>query len=49
MSRNWGQIKISALIITGSDFAYHYMDSATWFNRIGRGMGEATLKIINGQ
>ena len=30
---------------TGSDFGYHYMGSAIWFNRIGRAMGEAMLKL----
>jgi alpha-galactosidase len=35
--------------LTGSDFGYHYMGSAIWFNRIGRGMGDATLKIIKAQ
>ncbi len=32
--------------LTGSDFAYHYMGSAIWFNRIGRGMGEAMLGLM---
>jgi len=32
--------------LTGSDFGYHYMGSAIWFNRIGRGMGEAMLKLM---
>ena len=31
---------------TGSDFAYHYLGSAIWFNRIGRAMGEAMLKLM---
>jgi alpha-galactosidase len=31
---------------TGSDFAYHYMGSAIWFNRIGRAMGEAMLDLM---
>jgi alpha-galactosidase len=31
--------------LTGSDFAYHYMGSAIWFNRIGRAMGEAMLEL----
>jgi len=30
---------------TGSDFGYHYMGSAIWFNRIGHAMGEAMLKL----
>lgn len=30
---------------TGSDFGYHYMGSAIWFNRIGRKMGEAMLEL----
>lgn len=34
---------------TGSDFAYHYMGSAIWFNRIGRSMGEAMLELMDGQ
>ena len=32
--------------LTGSDFAYHYMGSAIWFNRIGRTMGDATLELM---
>lgn len=31
---------------TGSDFGYHYMGSAIWFNRIGRAMGEAMLELM---
>ena len=31
---------------TGSDFGYHYMGSAIWFNRIGHGMGEAMLQLM---
>ena len=31
---------------TGSDFGYHYMGSAIWFNRIGRAMGEAMLALL---
>ena len=31
---------------TGSDFGYHYMGSAIWFNRIGRAMGEAMLDLM---
>ncbi len=32
--------------LTGSDFGYHYMGSAIWFNRIGRAMGDATLELM---
>jgi len=32
---------------TGSDFGYHYMGSAIWFNRIGRAMGEAMLELMD--
>lgn len=31
---------------TGSDFGYHYMGSAIWFNRIGRSMGETMLELM---
>lgn len=31
---------------TGSDFGYHYMGSAIWFNRIGKAMGEAMLDLM---
>ncbi|MFO7903525.1 MAG: sialate O-acetylesterase [Pirellulaceae bacterium] len=31
---------------TGSDFGYHYMGSAIWFNRIGRAMGDAMLELM---
>ena len=31
---------------TGSDFGYHYMGSAIWFNRIGRAMGKAMIELI---
>ncbi len=31
---------------TGSDFGYHYMGSAIWFNRIGHAMGDAMLELI---
>ncbi len=31
--------------LTGSDRKYHYLGSAIWFNRIGRGMFEAMLKL----
>jgi len=34
---------------TGSDFGYHYMGSAIWFNRIGRAMGDAMLELIDAQ
>ena len=30
---------------TGSDFAYHYLGSAIWFNRMGRAFGEAMLAL----
>jgi len=33
---------------TGSDFGYHYMGSAIWFNRIGKAMGEAMLDLVTG-
>jgi alpha-galactosidase len=32
---------------TGSDFAYHYMGSAIWFNRIGHAMGQAMLDLMS--
>lgn len=32
---------------TGSDFGYHYMGSAIWFNRIGRSMGQAMLDLMD--
>ncbi len=32
---------------TGSDFGYHYMGSAIWFNRIGKAMGEAMLDLAD--
>jgi alpha-galactosidase len=32
--------------LTGGDFAYHYMGSAIWFNRIGRSMGDAMLELM---
>jgi alpha-galactosidase len=32
---------------TGSDFGYHYMGSAIWFNRIGHAMGKAMLDLID--
>ena len=31
---------------TGSDFGYHYMGSAIWFNRIGVAMGEAMTGLL---
>lgn len=31
---------------TGSDFGYHYMGSAIWFNRIGQAMGDAMLELM---
>jgi hypothetical protein len=31
---------------TGSDFGYHYLGSAIWFNRIGKAMGEAMLELM---
>ncbi len=31
--------------LTGSDRKYHYLGSAIWFNRIGRGMFEAMLEL----
>lgn len=30
----------------GGDFAYHYLGSAIWFNRIGRATGEAMLELL---
>ena len=30
----------------GSDRPYHYLGSAIWFNRIGRGLGEAMLELM---
>jgi alpha-galactosidase len=32
--------------LTGGDHPYHYLGSAIWFNRIGRAMGEAMLKLL---
>jgi alpha-galactosidase len=32
--------------LTGGDFAYHYMGSAIWFNRIGKAMGEAMKELL---
>ena len=31
--------------LTGGDFAYHYLGSAIWFNRIGHAMAEAMLEM----
>ncbi|XZE52321.1 sialate O-acetylesterase [Planctomycetaceae bacterium SH139] len=31
---------------TGGDHPYHYLGSAIWFNRIGHGMGEAMLELL---
>jgi len=31
---------------TGSDFGYHYMGSAIWFNRIGKASGDAMLDLM---
>ncbi|MEZ5305021.1 MAG: hypothetical protein R3F11_30905 [Verrucomicrobiales bacterium] len=31
---------------TGSDFGYHYMGSAIWFNRMGKAFGEAMLELM---
>jgi len=33
----------------GGDFAYHYLGSAIWFNRIGKAMGEAMLELLKNQ
>ena len=30
----------------GSDRPYHYLGSAIWFNRIGKGLGEAMLELL---
>jgi alpha-galactosidase len=35
--------------LVGGDFAYHYLGSAIWFNRIGKAMGEAMLELYRGQ
>jgi alpha-galactosidase len=32
--------------LVGGDFAYHYLGSAIWFNRIGKAMGEAMLDLM---
>jgi alpha-galactosidase len=34
--------------LVGGDFAYHYLGSAIWFNRIGRSMGGAMLELDGG-
>ncbi len=36
---------VEAWKLVGGDFAYHYLGSAIWFNRIGRSMGEAMLEL----
>ena len=33
-------------IEVASDGEYHYYGSAIWFNRIGKGMGEAMLELM---
>ncbi|MBP87490.1 MAG: sialate O-acetylesterase [Planctomycetaceae bacterium] len=33
----------------GSDRPYHYLGSAIWFNRIGKGFGEAMLELMKTQ
>jgi len=33
--------------LTGGDFAYHYLGSAIWLNRIGRRMGDTMLELID--
>jgi alpha-galactosidase len=35
--------------LVGGDFAYHYLGSAIWFNRIGKAMGEAMLGLMKTQ
>ncbi len=32
--------------LTGSDFGYHYMGSAIWFNRMGKEFGTAMLGLL---
>lgn len=44
MYPNWKQNKDWA--ITGGDHPYHYLGSAIWFTRIGHGMGEAMLELL---
>jgi alpha-galactosidase len=34
---------------TGSDFGYHYMGSAIWFNRIGKAMGDAMIELLGNE
>jgi alpha-galactosidase len=33
----------------GSDRPYHYLGSVIWFNRIGKGFGEAMLELVQNQ
>jgi hypothetical protein len=33
--------------LVGSDHPYHYLGSAIWFTRIGRGMGDAMLELLS--
>ena len=33
----------------GSDRPYHYLGSAIWYNRIGKGLGKAMLELIKNQ
>lgn len=35
--------------LVGGDFAFHYLGSAIWFNRIGKSMGEAMLGLMKGR
>ena len=35
--------------LVGGDFAYHYLGSAIWFNRIGKAMGESMLDLMKQQ
>lgn len=32
--------------LVGGDFAYHYLGSAIWFNRIGKSLGDAMLELL---
>lgn len=32
--------------LIGSDHPYHYLGSAIWFNRIGKGMGDAMIELL---
>jgi alpha-galactosidase len=34
--------------LTGGDFAYHYLGSAIWFNRIGKSMGDSMVELMKG-